>query len=257
MKRSSSFRKKVAIAIDPQLRKSEGLSALNQLIIAVIALSVLSGVLETEPSLRKQYADVFTGLHAAFFAIFLIEYVARLYASTVNPKYPSVLSYAKTLASVSDLIVLVSFALPFFGFELSILRMFRAARLIRLARIGRYSTAMQSIYDAVISRRYELTVSAIIAGCLMLLSATVLYLFEKDIQPEAFGSIPRSLWWSIVTLTTVGYGDVVPVTTAGRIAAALTSLTGIGIIAIPTGILASAFSDALQKARSKLDDDQR
>jgi voltage-gated potassium channel len=91
--------------------------------------------------------------------------------------------------------------------------------------------------------------SVMIAGVLLLVSSTLLYIVEGDGQPEAFGSIPRAMWWSIATLTTVGYGDVIPVTAIGRLLSGLTALLGIGLIAMPTGILASAFSDALQRQR--------
>jgi voltage-gated potassium channel len=110
---------------------------------------------------------------------------------------------------------------------------------------------MQLISDAVRSRRYELGVSLLAAGAVLLASAVMLYLVEGQVQPDAYGSIPRALWWSIVTLTTVGYGDVYPVTLAGRMLGGLTALAGIGLIAMPTGILAAAFSDAFQKRRAR------
>ena len=117
--------------------------------------------------------------------------------------------------------------------------------------MGRYSIALQMIYHAIAERRYELGVSIVIAFSLMLLASTALYMAERSSQPEAFGSILRSMWWSVATLTTVGYGDVVPLTILGRIAAALTAVTGIGIIALPTGILAGAFSDGPKRVKNK------
>ena len=151
------------------------------------------------------------------------------------------------------MLVMLRFLLPLLGLEAALLRMIRIVRLVRLARLGRYSLALQMIGAAVTDRRYELGVSVIIASGLMLLSSTALYLAEGAHQPENFGSIPRAMWWSVATLTTVGYGDIVPVTVTGRIFAAVTALTGIGIIAIPTGILAGAFSDALRRARGRGD----
>lgn len=135
----------------------------------------------------------------------------------------------------------------FLGNEAFLLRMFRLIRIIRVARLGRFSSALQAINEAVHARRFELMMSFAIASMLLLLSSTLLYIVEGGIQPETFGSIPRAMWWSVATLTTVGYGDVYPVTTIGRIFAGLTAITGIGLIAMPTGILASAFSDAIQK----------
>lgn len=240
--------------LDPQMRSNKGLSATNRAIVFLILVSILLGVAETEVLLTTGNAHLFAAAHLVLFAVFSVEYAARIYASTENPSYRSRLSYALTLPALLDLLVLVSFILPFLGLEATLLRMFRAARLVRLARLGRYSIAMQMIYQAVVDRRYELAVSMVIAAGLMLLSSTALYFVERNLQPEAFGSIPRAMWWSVATLTTVGYGDIVPSSALGKAAAALTAVTGIGIIALPTGILAGAFSDALQKIRSSSHD---
>ena len=244
------FREQLAFALDPEMKRTSGLSKTNIAIMCLICLSMLMGVLETEESLTDRFQRVFDAAHVVLFVVFGAEYVARLVAAPVNPRYASSWRYAITFASLLDLVVLVSFLLPLFGSEAALLRMFRAARLVRLARLGRYSLAMQMIGAAVSQRRYELGVSVVAAFGLMLLSSSALYLVERDIQPEAFGSIPRAMWWSVATLTTVGYGDIVPVTGLGRIAAALTALTGVGLIALPTGILAGAFSEALRNIRS-------
>ena len=130
-------------------------------------------------------------------------------------------------------------------------RLLQLLRLLRLARIGRYSRAMNLVVEAIRSRGTELILSFAFALTLMLGAATLLYIVEGPTQPAAFGSIPRAMWWAVETLTTVGYGDAVPVTPLGRILAAVTALCGIGFIALPTGILASAFSDALRRAREE------
>jgi voltage-gated potassium channel len=245
-----SIRKTLSEALDPAIRKEQGLSRTNIYIVVLICLSIALGIAETEVLLTEGHEHLYDAAHLVFFAIFAVEYVARIYAAPENPAYRSSFAYALTLSSFFDLMVLISFVLPFFGLEASLLRMFRAARLVRLAKIGRYSLALQLIYKAISERRYELGVSVVIAVSLMLLSSTALYLAERSGQPEAFGSIPRAMWWSVATLTTVGYGDVVPMTILGRIAAALTAVTGIGIIALPTGILAGAFSDGIKGFRS-------
>jgi voltage-gated potassium channel len=246
-----TIRKTLSEALDPSIRKEIGLSKTNACIVGLICLSIALGIAETETVLTEGLEYLYDAAHLVFFAVFAVEFVARVYAAPENPAYRSSLAYALTLSSIFDLMVLVSFVLPFFGLEASLLRMFRTARLVRLAKMGRYSLALQMIYKAISERRYELGVSVVIAVSLMLLSSTALYLAERSAQPEAFGSIPRAMWWSVATLTTVGYGDVVPMTILGRIAAALTAITGIGIIALPTGILAGAFSDGIKGFRSK------
>lgn len=247
------LREKLSFALDPEMKATPGLSRTNTAIIGLICVSVLFGVFETEHIVTDQFAPVFAVGHVLFFVVFGFEYLGRIYAAPVNPRYPSSARYAVTFASLVDLLVLVSFLLPLFGLEAALLRMFRAVRLVRLARLGRYSLALQMIGAAISQRRYELGVSVVAAIGLMLLSSSALYLAERHAQPEEFGSIPRAMWWSIATLTTVGYGDTVPVTVLGRIAAAFTALTGIGLIALPTGILAGAFSDALRNIRATRD----
>lgn len=242
-------RKHLSLALDPEMKKDSGLSSTNIAVVYLICLSILLGVLETEQTLTDEFDLLFKVAHAIFFMAFGVEYAARIYAAPMNPRYCSSLSYAITVASLLDLFVLISFLLPVFGLEVAVLRMLRAARLLRLARLGRYSRAMQLIGAAISQRRYELGVSVVAALALMLLSSSALYMAERHIQPDEFGSIPRAMWWSVATLTTVGYGDIVPVTILGRIAAAMTALTGIGLIALPTGILAGAFGEALKNIR--------
>jgi len=220
------------------------------LVVILICLSITLGIAETEVALTDGFELYYEVAHLIFFVIFLAEYLARVYSAPENPRYRSSIDYALTPSSILDLLVLVSFVLPFIGLEGALLRMFRAARLVRLANMGRYSLALQMIYHAMNERRYELGVSIVIAFSLMLLASTALFLAERTVQPEAFGSIPRAMWWSVATLTTVGYGDIVPLTIIGRIAAGLTAVTGVGLIALPTGILAGAFTEGLTKARN-------
>lgn len=243
------LRKKLSLALDPEMKATKGLSKTNTTIVYLISLSILLGVLETEKDLTDQFAIGFQLAHGVFFLAFGVEYAARIYAAPENPRHFSSFNYATKFASIVDLLVLASFLLPAFGLEASLLRMFRAARLVRLAKLGRYSLALQMIGNAIYQRRYELGISFVVALGLMLLSSSALYLAERHSQPAEFGSIPRAMWWSVATLTTVGYGDIVPLTLFGRIAAAITALTGIGLIALPTGILAGAFGEALQNIR--------
>jgi voltage-gated potassium channel len=246
------FRSKLSRALDPEMRGEPGLSSLNKAVIAAICLSIVLAVLETEPLILSLSEAGFEIVNVILFALFGAEYAGRLYVAALNPKHGTALRYARTPAALLDLIVLASFALPAIGLEGAVLRMVRAARLVRLARLGRFSKAMNRILDAIRARRYELMVSVLAAIGLMLLSSTALYLVEAGIQPETFGSIPRAMWWSVATLTTVGYGDAVPVTVLGKLFATVSALAGVGIIAVPTGIMAGAFSEALRSDQRKV-----
>lgn len=185
--------------------------------------------------------------------LFATEYVARAYAIGVDPRYRGIGGLARHLVRPISVIDLVSI-LPFFlgtGSELFVLRVLRIFRLVAVSRLVRYSAALQVVTRSVYSRRYELILAVALAGCIVLFSASALYVVEAEAQPEHFGSIPRALWWAVSTLTTVGYGDVVPVTALGKLFAAFTAIAGIGLIAMPTGILAAAFSEAFAQARAK------
>jgi len=178
--------------------------------------------------------------------LLVIEYLLRVWVAVENPRVTSRLRYVLTSAALLDLLAVVVVLTTAFGVEGFLLRLAMLSRVLRLAKLGRFSRALRTIGRAISSRSAELGLSLAVSGTLLLVSSAALYLVEGGIQPEAFGSIPRAMWWSVATLTTVGYGDVYPVTPIGRIFAAVTALGGIGLIAMPTGILASAFSDAFQ-----------
>ncbi len=251
--RSKGWRRWLHVNLDPGAWHRRGLSPLNRAVVLVIVLAVLLAVLQSEPEIYLGNEHLFRWVEVVLAVVFLAEYVARLWIAGENPHYGPTLGgrlrYAMTLPAIIDLIAVVSLFVTLMGAQGAVLRLVRLARIIALAKLGRYSSALNAIAYAVHSRRFELTMSLVIAGMLLLVSSTLLYMIEGGDQPEAFGSIPRAMWWSIATLTTVGYGDVVPHTPIGKILAGMTALTGIGLIAMPTGILASAFSDALQKER--------
>lgn len=235
-----------------------GLSPLNKLIAFLICLAVGVAIVESEPTVFNGNETTFRWIEVFFAVVFLIEYLVRVWIVAENPDYADGwrgrLRYMLSFSAVVDLIALVSLFLTLFGTEGAVLRLFRLVRIVMLAKLGRYSTALNAIWFAVHSRRYELLMSLVVATMLMLISSTLLYLVEGPVQPDQFGSIPRAMWWSIATLTTVGYGDVYPVTPLGKVLAGLTAVTGIGLIAMPTGILAGAFSEAIrtqQEARRK------
>lgn len=237
--------------LQPAAWHRRGLSPLNKFFVAIIALAVLTAVIESEPDVYAGNENLFLAAEFIFGFVFLIEYLLRLWTSAENPAFGGgwrgYLRYALSPAALIDLFAMSTLFLTFYGSETAILRLFRLVRILSLAKLGRYSTAIRAIGQAIHSRRYELLMSLMIAVILLLVSSTLLYIIEGDRQPAAFGSIPRAMWWSIATLTTVGYGDVIPSTPLGKMLAGVTAITGIGLIAMPTGILAAAFSDAIQR----------
>lgn len=253
----NSFRRRIYLQLEPGARVGKGLSIPNLILIALILIAAAAAIVETEPVIAAGRERLFRGLEVLFGAIFLSEYVARLWIAPENPRFARSrfprLRYAATPIAIIDLAAILPAIFAFSGGGTLVLRFFRIMRMLRLAKLGRTSQAWRHIAEAVRDRRYELLLTAGILGVCMLVSASLLYWAEADAQPDKFGSIPRALWWSIVTLTTVGYGDVFPITPLGRFLSGFIAIIGVCLIALPTGIFAASFSDALQRHRERVD----
>ena len=250
---STGARRWVFERLDPSVRP-DGLSLANKILTAAIIISVAFAIVETEASIAQRFGAALEIFEIAFTALFLTEYLVRLWVAPEDPRYAHPvfgrLRWMLTPTAIIDIVALIP-ALVFLGAgPVYILRLFRLARILRLAKLGRMSSAMRLMGDAIAERRFELLLSLAAAVVVLILSSTAMYLVEGTHNPAAFGSIPRAMWWSVITLTTIGYGDVYPVTLAGRTVAGLTALCGIGLIAAPTGILSAAFSDALSRRRA-------
>lgn len=254
-----SIRAKIARRLDPAAWPEPGLSPLNRLLVLLILASVALAVLETEPALREGREAWFRAAEIGFTLAFGVEYLVRLWCAGEDPRWRGLrgrIAWATTPMALVDLFALVSLAAPLADGDGVVLRLLRLIRVLRLARLGRFSLAFVMLAQAVRTRGYELGASVVAAGVLLLVSSTLLFVIEGGVQPEAFGSIPRAMWWSVATLTTVGYGDVFPLTALGKICASMTAIAGIGLIAMPTGILASAFSDVVQSRRAPSGDER-
>lgn len=241
-----SLRHRLAQALDPSLKLSPGLSITNKIITVIIFCSLFVAIIETEYSIYHNHEWIFLISEWAFTSIFAIEYIARIWVCIENPSCMSRLHYIFTPAAILDLLTVLLILLTTMGTEGFILRLARLLRVLRIAKLGRYSVAMQNIGHAVYVRRFELIISFGIGVIALIISSSILYVVEGDIQPEYFGSIPRAMWWAVATLTTVGYGDVYPITAVGKFFGAVTAVVGIGLIAMPTGILAASFVDGIQ-----------
>jgi len=231
------------------------LTLTNKLLIIVILAAVGTAALSTEPSLSPEWHARFVHFELFFGAVFLVEYVARIYAAAEEPGEGSAwrkrLRFIVSPIGLIDLVVVVSTLMPLVTADAAMLRTVRLLRVFAVMKFGRFSKAIKEVWAAVSERGDDLIVTMALAGMLLLFGATALYMAEGDLQPDEFGSIPRALWWSVITLTTVGYGDAAPITPMGKVFASMVALSGIALVAMPTGIIAAAFSEAMQRRRDQ------
>lgn len=236
------------------------LSPLNKLIVALIVIAIAAVVLETEPTIYQPHRILFTVLDLSLGVLFSLEYLSRLWSVGENPRYAGFsgrVRYMLRPLALIDLITTVPFFFPMVCNDLFLLRLARLLRILALGKFGRYSRALQEFVQVLRNRSHELIVSLFLVLITILVASSCMYLIEGSEQPETFGSIPRALWWGVVTLTTLGYGDVYPKTLLGKLFCGVSLVAGIGLIAFPTGILAAAFSEVFMRSRTDKDAAQK
>ena len=229
--------------------------AVDLSIMGLILLNVGAVIMESVPSMALAYGRFFELFELISIAIFSVEYILRVWtwAESKNFKGPLVgrLRYVLTPMALIDLIAILPFYLPLImPVDLRYLRALRILRIFRLLKFARYSRAVRIFGSVIREKKEELVISLSAILVALVLIASLMYSLEKDVQPEAFGSIPAALWWGVISLTTVGYGDVYPVTPLGKIFGGMVAMLGIGVFALPAGIIASGFSQATQKEKT-------
>ncbi len=236
--------------LDPRAWPRAGLSPVNKILVLLILVATASAILETEPAVAVPYGAIFAAAEVTLGIVFLIEYLARLWSVAEDRGKASALArrmrFVFSPAALLDLAVVVSSLVPMVGLNAAALRLVRLIRIARLAKLGRMSAALANVSRAIWLRRFELGFTLALASVILIIGASALHWLEGGLQPDKFGSIPRALWWAVVTLTTIGYGDVYPITAAGKIVASLLAIAGIGLIALPAGIMAGAMHEAMQ-----------
>jgi voltage-gated potassium channel len=222
----------------------------HRLLIALVALSVLSVVLESVPQYRR-YLTIFHNVEYVAVACFTIEYLLRLWSAPDHTPYSdrspwgARFAFVTSWSAIIDLLTILPLYLSFFiSADLGIMVLFRLLRFFKLAR---YSVGIRTLVAVMEAERKALVATAILLLGAVLFSATAIHIAEQDAQPETFGSIPSAMWWAIVTITTVGYGDVTPVTLAGRLIASVTMVTGYVMLGLPVGIVATAFAEEIHR----------
>ncbi|WP_350334392.1 ion transporter [Coralliovum pocilloporae] len=255
----NTLRKRVFDKLEPTDRSDMPGKLVDLFLITLIAVNIIAVVLETVASIRAEHQRLFEVIELVSVAIFTVEYIARLWSCVENPDYTGETSprraYMLSPMAIIDLIAILPFYL---SFVLAIdLRVLRVLRLLRVFKLTRYSSAMSMLLNVIREEANAFFAGFFILMVLLILAASGAYLVEHDAQPDKFGSIPHAMWWAMATLTTVGYGDVTPVTPAGQFFGALVTVIGVGMAALPAGILASGLADQLRRNREELTSELR
>ena len=246
---------KVHILLHPELGESKADKFINIFIITLIVLNVAAVMLETIDNLHTEYKIYFDWFDRISVYIFTTEYILRVWSCTHDPRYRgSIKGRIKYMLTPGALIDLLAF-LPFYvhlmtgpgSFDLRTLRILRLIRFFRLFRLTAYTRSAQMIFNVFKSRINELLLSLVLVLFLIIIASCLLYFAEhNDPENKGFTSIPATLWWAVVTLTTTGYGDMYPVTTIGKMLAGVIMLTGVAFFALPAGIITAGFLEEIK-----------
>ncbi len=249
-------KQKVHILLHPELGDSKWDKTINGFIIILIILNVIAVILETVPSIHDPYTEFFRVFDLVSVVIFTIEYLLRVWSCTHHPKYSHpVYGRLKYMISTDGIIDLLAI-LPFYfhvviGLDLRVLRILRLLRFLRLFRLTAYMKSAKMVRSVFVTRASELKLSMVLIGFLLIIAACLLYFAEHHAQPKIFSSIPATLWWALVTITSVGYGDMVPITVLGKILTGVIAFTGFALFALPAGIITAGFLEEMRKMKTK------
>jgi voltage-gated potassium channel len=247
--RVSDIRKKISVILE---NPEEGGAArfFNWFLISLISLNIVAVIVTSIKDIHNKDYQIFYYIEVISIVIFTIEYLLRIWTAfcntSPNSKKTSI-GYIFSFYGIVDLLAILPFYLSLFTFIGIDLRILRGFRLLRVLKLGRYNDSLQKITKVFKREKDKLITTFFVMIILVLLASSMMYFFETEVQPEKFPSIPATLWWAVATLTTVGYGDIYPITVLGKILGGIISILGIGLVAMPSGIIAMGL---IQEIRS-------
>jgi len=223
-------------------------------IMALILLNALAIVLESIPEIKEPFSNFFWIFEVVSVSVFSIEYLMRIYVSDLtHPSTSRIKSAFKFIFSaygLIDLFAILPFYLPFLiKIDLRFLRILRLMRFLRILKLNRYNKSLNLIWTVVKEKRTELSIIGFLFFLIILIASFLMYFVEGEKQPDKFPNILESFWWAISTLTTVGYGDIYPVTGMGKVISGLIAVLGIGLVALPTGLIGAGFMEKIGKQK--------
>ncbi|MEZ2235918.1 ion transporter [Microcoleus sp.] len=221
----------------------------------LIVLNITAFIASTSPVFSIEYKKIFEDIEIVSSLVFSLEYLLRMWVCTVDSKYSHPfwgrIKYALTPLSIIDFVSILPFYLLLLFPKLSFVYLISLLRLLRLIKISRYSESVRTLGIVLDAKKEELFATAFAVFILLIFASSLMYFVESSAQPQSFGSIPDAMWWGVVTLTTVGYGDIYPITPIGRFLGSMLAFLGIGIFALPAGIISSGFSEEVQRRKQQ------
>jgi voltage-gated potassium channel len=251
-----TLRKRVHEILDIKFRKRDKVTLyINIGLSILITVNTLAIILHTVPSLREKYDRLFTDFEMFSVIIFTIEYFLRIWSCVEKTNYEDPikgrLKFAFSNWGLIDLLSILPFYISFFSTDFGFVRILRLLRILRLFRYSKYFHAISVIVKVVKDKKEELLLSMSFCMVLLLISSSLVYFVEHNAQPTVFKSIPDALWWGVNAMTTVGYGDMHPITPLGKVLGGLMAILGVCVFALPTGILAAGFNDHIHGEKHK------
>ncbi|WP_394994845.1 ion transporter [Emticicia sp.] len=250
------LRKQIYDTLEISLRRKSGISfAVNVFLTMVIFLNTIAIILHTVPSIGRKYDQFFLDFEVFSVIIFSIEYILRLWSCVENENFKHPIKgrfrFIFSVWGLIDLLSILPFFVSFFLTDLGFIRILRLLRMLRLFRVSKYFHALRVIQRVLKDKREELVLSMVFIIFMLIISSSLVYYVEHEAQPYAFTSIPEAMWWGVNTMTTVGYGDLHPITPLGKFLGGIIAILGVSIFALPTGILASGFAEQIRNQGEK------
>lgn len=228
----------------------------DYLIMSLILLSVIAIIIESMPEIDKRFSDYLKVFKVVSVVIFSVEYIMRLYVSDLTHpstnRFKSAIRFMFSVYGLIDLLAVLPFYLPMLiKVDLRFLRALRLTRFVRILKVNRYNDSLNLIWTVIKEKKPELAVTGFVTFLILLLASFLMYYIEGEKQPDQFPNIIASFWWAVATLTTVGYGDIYPVTGLGKLISGLIAVLGIGLVALPTGLISAGFMNKIENKRKQ------
>ena len=250
-----TFRKSLYRTLEPTEKGFLAERVFEFILITIIILNILAILLDSVEAIHREYHTFFDQFELFSVIFFTVEYVARLYSVVENKRFSNPIlgriKFAVTPLALVDLLAFLPFYLTFLPIDLRFIRIFRLMPLFRMFKIARYLHALNIFKRVIRERKEQLILSFFFILFILVIISFVMFYAERAAQPDKFSSIPATMWWGITTLTTVGYGDLVPITPIGKFLGGIFSIACIGLLALPAGILSSGFFEMMHKDTDK------